>query len=180
MTTNKGSKHKHLTFDDRIKIQEMLGSGENLKSIAIELNKDPGTVSKEIRKHILIKERTYTLKDEYGKELNEICDKLTKAPYVCNGCNRRRYCHMEKHLYEARRAHNEYRELLSQAREGIPLTKESFYEMDAIISDGIKRGQHIYHIVKSNNLNVSLATVYRHLAKGFLSIGSLEGLLRVS
>jgi len=67
MTTNKGSKHKHLTLDDRIKIQEMLGSGENLKSIAIELNKDPGTVSKEIRKHILIKERTYTLKDEYGK-----------------------------------------------------------------------------------------------------------------
>ena len=38
---------------------------------------------------------------------------------------------MEKHLYEAKRAHNEYKELLSEAREGIPLTKESFYEMDA-------------------------------------------------
>ena len=107
MTTNKGSKHKHLTFDERIKIQEMLGAGENFKSIAIELNKDPCTVSKEIRKHILIRERTYTLKDEYGNERNEICDKLTKTPYVCNGCPRKRYCHMEKHLYEARRAHNE-------------------------------------------------------------------------
>lgn len=79
MTTNKGSKHKHLTFDDRIKIQEMLGSGENFKSIALELNKDPGTVSKESRKHLLIRERTYTLKDEYGNQHNEICDKLTKA-----------------------------------------------------------------------------------------------------
>ena len=162
MTTNKGSKHKHLTLDDRIKIQEMLGSGENLKSIAIELNKDPGTVSKEIRKHILIKERTYTLKDEYGKELNEICDKLTKAPYVCNGCSRRRYCHMEKHLYEARRAHNEYRELLSQAREGIPLTKESFYEMDAIISDGIKRGQHIYLRFRKNRSRAEAGKKHHH------------------
>lgn len=81
---------------------------------------------------------------------------------------------MEKHLYKAKRAHNEYKELLSQAREGIPLTKESFYEMDDIISEGVKRGQHIYHIVKSNNLDVSLATVYRHLAKGFLSIGPLD------
>ena len=63
----------------------MLGSGENFKSIALELNKDPGTVSKEIRKHLLNKERTYTLKDEYGNRLNEICDKLTKALYVCNG-----------------------------------------------------------------------------------------------
>lgn len=61
MTTNKGSKHKHLTFDERIKIQEMLGAGENFKSIVIELNKDPCTVSKEIRKHILIRERTYTI-----------------------------------------------------------------------------------------------------------------------
>lgn len=174
MTTNKGSKHKHLTFDERIKIQEMLGAGENFKSIAIELNKDPCTVSKEIRKHILIRERTYTLKDEYGNERNEICDKLTKAPYVCNGCPRKRYCHMEKHLYEARRAHNAYKELLSQAREGIPLTKESFYEIDAIIAEGVKRGQHIYHIVKSNNLDVSLATVYRHLAKGFLSIDPID------
>lgn len=54
-----------------------------------------------------------------------------------------------------KRAHHEYKELLSQAREGIPLTKESFYEMYAIISEGVKRGQHIYHIVKSNNLDVS-------------------------
>lgn len=166
MTTNEGSKHKHLTFDDRIKIQEMLASGENFKSITLELNKDPGTVSKEIRKRILIREGTYALKDEYGNRLNEICDKLTKAPYVCNGRKKKRYCHMEKHLYKAKRAHNEHKELLSQTREGIPLTKESFYEMYAIISEGVERGRHIYHIVKSNNLDVSLATVYRHLARG--------------
>ena len=48
----------------------MLGASENFKSIAIELNKDPGTVSKEIRKHFWVKERTYTLKNEYGKELD--------------------------------------------------------------------------------------------------------------
>ena len=54
-------------------------------------------------------------------------------------------------------------ELLVEAREGIPLNKESFYETEAIISDAVKRGQHIYHIIQSNNLPTSKSSVYRHI-----------------
>ena len=174
MIKNIDRKHAHLTLDNRIDIQQMLRDGFNFKMIANSLKKDPGTISKEVRKHIFVKESTCTVKDKHGKEIKEICIKLTKPPYVCNACKKRTYCHMEKHLYDGKYAQNEYEKLLKESREGIPLTKESFYEVDKIISEGVMKGQHIYHIVQTNDINVSLSTVYRHLDKGYLSISPLD------
>ena len=174
MTKNIDRKHAHLTLDNRIDIQQMLRDGFNFKMIANSLKKDPSTISKEVRKHIFVKESTCTVKDKHGKEIKEICIKLTKPPYVCNACKKRTYCHMEKHLYDGKYAQNEYEKLLKESREGIPLTKESFYEVDKIISEGVRKGQHIYHIVQTNDINVSLSTVYRHLDKGYLSISPLD------
>ena len=174
MIKNIDRKHAHLTLDNRIDIQKMLRDGFNFKMIANSLKKDPSTISKEVRKHIFVKESTCTVKDKHGKEIKEICIKLTKPPYVCNACKKRTYCHMEKHLYDGKYAQNEYEKLLKESREGIPLTKESFYEVDKIISEGVRKGQHIYHIVQTNDINVSLSTVYRHLDKGYLSISPLD------
>lgn len=174
MIKNIDRKHTHLTLDNRIDIQQMLRAGFNFKMIANSLKKDPSTISKEVRKHIFVKESTCTVKDMDGNEIKEICIKLTKPPYVCNACKKRTYCHMEKHLYDGKYAQNEYETLLKESREGIPLTKESFYEVDKIISEGVRKGQHIYHIVQTNDINVSLSTVYRHLEKGYLSISPLD------
>lgn len=167
-------KHKHLTFDDRLTIQEKLKTGSTFKEIAIEIGKDPSTISKEIRKHIKITERTYIAKDSMGNIIDDVCVHLTMPPYVCNGCSKRRSCHLQKRLYEAKFAQQEYESLLREAREGIPLSKESFYEIDKIISAGIEKGQHIYHIVTTCNLPVSVSTVYRHMDKGYLSKGPLD------
>lgn len=167
-------KHKHLTFDDRLSIQEKLHKGSTFKAIALELGKDPSTISKEVRKHIRTTELSYIKKDSKGNIIHDVCSKLTKAPYVCNGCFKRRRCRLQKCLYEAKFAQNEYETLLRDAREGIPLTKESFYEIDKIISEGIEKGQHIYHIVTTNELPVSISTVYRHIDKGYLSKGALD------
>ncbi len=46
--------------------------------------------------------------------------------------------------------------------------------MDKIISDGVRKGQHIYHILKTHNLDVSSSTVYRHIRKGYLSIAPID------
>lgn len=166
-------KNKHLTIDERIQIQHMLHSNETFKTIADSIGKDPGTVSKEVRRHIHLVDSTFVVKSDAGL-ISELCDRLTRAPYVCNGCKKRNFCHMEKHIYNAKYAQKEYEQLLVQAREGIPLSKESFYEMDRIISDGVKNGQHIYHIVETNDLDVSVSTVYRHLDKGWLSISAMD------
>ena len=47
----KANKGKHLTLEDRINILNDLIKGKSLNEIANNLNKDPTTISKEIKKH---------------------------------------------------------------------------------------------------------------------------------
>ena len=45
------AKYKHLTLDERFKIQHMLDDKESFASIARTLGKDRSTISREIRSH---------------------------------------------------------------------------------------------------------------------------------
>ena len=44
--------HKHLTLSDRVYIEQALIRGENFRTIAKALGKDPSTISLEIRKFV--------------------------------------------------------------------------------------------------------------------------------
>ena len=160
------TKHKHLTLSDRNDIQLGLERGETFKSIGQSILKDPTTVSKEVKRNRQVREST--------------CDKLhcpllDKAPFVCNGCPKRRQnCGYKKIFYLAKQAQKQYEQILVEAREGTPLNSKTFWEMDKVISDGVKKGQHIYHILKTHNLDVSSSTVYRHIRKGYLSIAPID------
>lgn len=160
------TKHKHLTLSDRNDIQLGLERGETFKAIGQSILKDPTTVSKEVKRNRQIREST--------------CDKLPcplldKAPFVCNGCSKRRQnCGYKKILYLAKQAQKQYEQTLVESREGTPLNSKTFWDMDKVISDGVKKGQHIYHILKTHNLDVSSSTVYRHIRKGYLSIAPID------
>lgn len=160
------TKHKHLTLSDRNDIQLGLERGETFKAIGQSIIKDPTTVSKEVKRNRQVREST--------------CDKLpcpllNKAPFVCNGCPKRRQnCGYKKIFYLAKQAQKQYEQTLVEAREGTPLNSKTFWDMDKVISDGVKKGQHIYHILKTHNLDVSSSTVYRHIRKGYLSIAPID------
>ena len=77
-------------------------------------------------------------------------------------------------LYVAKNVQAAYESLLVEARTGIPLNREAFYETERIISTAVKNGQHIYHAIKANDLPVSVATVYRHIQKKYYSITPLD------
>ncbi len=49
-------KHKHLTLSDRIEIELGITQGSSFREISAKIEKDPSTVSKEIRKHLVIKQ----------------------------------------------------------------------------------------------------------------------------
>lgn len=169
------AKNKHMTFDDRIEIQQCLEHGMTFKAIAARIGKDPTTISKEVKKHITVVPSSVKRMNPDGTPLNGICPKLMKAPFVCNACPKRKtVCVFAKCHYYAKRANEEYETLLHEAREGIPLNKESFYEMDRVLSEGVKNGQHLYHIMNSNHLGVSKSTVYRHLKRGYLSLNAVD------
>ncbi len=162
------SRCKHLTDDNRCDIQAGLSNGCSFKQIARRIGKDPTTVSKEVKKHIDIR----PAKDEQNAAT--LCDKLLKAPFVCNGCKKLHYCRKERHVYVAHKAHQEYKELLSDARSGIILEKEEFYKEDKLLSDAVKNGQHIYHAVKSLKLKTPVSSIYRYINKGYMSCARID------
>lgn len=162
-------KNKHMTLDDRIEIQECLNKEMTFKDIAKRIGKDQTSVSREVKRHLQTHTNSYVKTDE-------VCPKLLKAPFVCNGCPKRNQssCKFRRQIYIARKAQADYEALLVDARSGIPLNKESFYETERIISEAVKKGQHIYHAIKANDLPVSTATVYRHIQKRYYSIRPLD------
>ena len=170
-------KYKHLTFDDRQEIMECLDKGVTFKAIARRVGKDQTTISKEVKKHLKIVEPSYAkaTKPDGTPVEDRLCPSLLKAPFVCNPCEkRRRNCHYQKQLYVAKSAHSEYEALLSEAREGIPLNKDQFWEADAVIAEGIKKGQHLYHIMETHDVGFSKSSAYRHLNRGYLSVSKLD------
>ena len=169
-------KNKHMTIDDRLEIQECLDKGLTFKQIGKIVGKDQTTISKEVKKHFVVNPSNIKRTDQKGKpKPEEVCPALVKAPFVCNPCKRRHAnCGYQKQFYRAKVAHGEYATLLSESREGIPLNKEEFYEIDRIITNGIKRGQRIYHIMQTNKIKVSKSTIYRHLNRGYLSVSRID------
>ena len=166
---NNEKKNKHMTLDDRIEIQECLSKGMTFKAIGQRIGKSQTTISREVKIHM----EPYT---NSFVRTEEVCPKLLKAPFVCNGCEKksRSSCPYRRQLYTAKKAQAEYDTVLVESRTGIPLNKESFYETERIISEAVQNGQHIYHIIQSNNLPISTATVYRHIQKRYYSITPMD------
>ncbi len=93
-------KNKHMSLEDRCKIEKCLNNNLSFKSIANEIGKNCTTISREIKNH-------YTIlnKGAYGRRFNDYlnrgtCPLLKKPPYVCNGCDKKKICTLSKRIYE--------------------------------------------------------------------------------
>lgn len=158
-------KNKHLQREERKEIEECLGKRMTFKAIGKLIGKDPTTVSYEVKHHRTELRNSFVTVDG-------VCPLLLKAPFVCNGCQKKHSssCHFLRYYYRADSAHAEYKELLTSAREGTPLNKEEFYRNDRIVSENLNRGQHIYQIMCSHpEITCSKSSVYRYFRKGYLS-----------
>lgn len=162
-------KNKHMTLQDRTEIQECLYKRMTFKAIAALIEKDATTISKEVKLHAQSHMNKLVTNDE-------ICPKLLKAPFVCNGCKLKSSssCRYPRRIYIAKTAQQAYEKTLVESREGIALNKSEFYENDRIISDRIKMGQHIFHILHSSDVTVSKSSVYRYFHQGYLSANIID------
>lgn len=75
--------------------------------------------------------------------VKEQCNRLDKAPYVCNGCPKSiHHCSIaHKYRYDAVFADRKYKECLSSSRAGINMTKHELRQKDMVISPLIYQGQ---------------------------------------
>ena len=104
------------------------------------------------------------------------CSKLDKPPYVCNGCQQRQTCKLERHLYEAKFAQKEYEAIRSESRQGFAVTPAELERIDQIISPLIKKGQSIHQICVNNADEIMLdeRTIYNYVDAGLLSVENID------
>lgn len=106
----------------------------------------------------------------------QVCSRLNKPPYVCNGCKTRNGCKLRRHLYEAKYAQSEYEAVRSESRQGFAADPEELERIDAIISPLVKQGQSIHQICV-NNADLIMwdeKTIYNYIDAGLLSVGNLD------
>jgi len=173
----------HLTLQDRQAIQCAIEEGKTKAEIGRLLGKDPCGISREIIRHREFRERNVynrpilcaKRKDckirrctKACKEYEEpACIKRDRLPGVCNGCDKRARCPMDKYLYHAARANSKYREMLVSCREGINLEETERNFIGEIISPLLKQGQSVYQILANHpELQLSNRTLYRYIETG--------------
>ena len=202
---------RHMSLDDRIYIEKSLEKSMHFKDIAMFLSKDPTTISKEIKKHRVLKPRntlyipnnckfrqnckltnicipctSFSFKNRCAtcSNCNKYCPKyipnecinLSRAPFVCNGCDKKNNCRLEKYYYRAATAHSKYRTILSTSREGINLSEYALSDLDNLVSPLIKLGQPITHIFESNSNAIPCAkrTLYNYIQNNVLTVRNID------
>jgi len=106
----------------------------------------------------------------------EVCKKLDKPPYVCNGCEILKKCTLRKKFYIAADAQEEYEYVLSEARTGISITEGELSCLDKLITPLIKKGQSIHHICVNNAdiIMYSEKTLYNYIDSGLISASNVD------
>lgn len=196
---------KHFTPDDRIRIESLLCEGFSLRYIADRLDKSPSTISREIKKHSLThtprccdcinspncsrrhacgasgcrkKCKSCAKAKKYCPDyVQAFCDTLLAHPLrLCNSCHKRTFCHFQQRFYCGKTAQDEYRDTLVNSRNGFDLTAEQLEAVDSLVSPLVRKGQSIYHIVKSNQdaLPVSESTIRRLIGSCELDVRLID------
>ena len=108
----------------------------------------------------------------------EICPKLLKPPYVCNGCGDRggNNCLLATRMYFAEHAHRMYKQTLSESRSGISLSERELQFIADNIIPLIKNGVSVpvAYDYYANQMPVSLRTLYDYIDKGCFDAGNLD------
>ena len=107
----------------------------------------------------------------------EQCPRLDKAPYVCNGCNKKiNHCTIaHKYNYNARFANRKYRDTLIDSRSGISMTKHELRQKDQIITPLILQGQSPYQIIANHpELDMSVRTLYSYIDNGLFMARNVD------
>lgn len=104
------------------------------------------------------------------------CPRLSKPPYVCNGCPSRNKCSLEKHIYQAAYAQREYELVKSESRAGFALSPRELKQMDDIVSPLLIKGQSLHHIAvhHADELMKSERTLYAYINNGLFTARNLD------
>ena len=182
----------HLSYSDRLAIENMLNEGHSIKEIENDIKRNSSIIIREINKHIsLVFPSNYNnqhpcLKYNYCNVRNfdcfkicknadfKPCPKLNKSPHVCNGCNTKAHCRFVKKYYKAREAHDEYKLNISECRTGLHYNELEMIILNERLCPLIIHSKSVFHAVttvnKELNTTFVLKTIYRQIKDDYLPI----------
>lgn len=169
----------HLTLEERRIILTGITNGSTKTAIAQTIGKDKSTIGKEIKLHRILSHKCSLplecnnyRKCTHGRHCTLDCPEYSpfrcsrrdRSPGACNGCSNWSYCRFDKYTYSPEEAHRDYRNTLSDSREGVNLTVQEAKTMAAIIAPLLKQGQSPYQIVTNHpELGISEKTLYNYI-----------------
>ena len=99
-----------------------------------------------------------------------------KPPYVCNSCEERNRCTLEKTLYSAVKAQQLADKNISEARRGVLSTEQELTALNELVTPLILKG-HSVHQIYSNNVDrlmCSEKTLYNYIDNGFFDARNID------
>lgn len=108
--------------------------------------------------------------------IQEYCETVKYAPFVCNACSKTKKCRFTKYFYKATSANRLYKEKLVESRQGINISEKELLILDELIKPLIMQGQSPYLICANNkaDIPVSPRTIYRYIELNALSIKNID------
>lgn len=192
------SKGAHLNLSERIIIEQGLNNNSSKAAIAETLGKDKSSICKEVKKHSFIKKP-----NSYGHNIGKgtyncihmkecgfnvyctnVCEKQEKIICkhkkkhgVCNGCENKNKCHLEKTIYEANKAQKEYAYDLHDSRSGVDLTSNEANQIGTVLKKGLDNGQSIAVILNNHSeIKQCEKTIYNYINEGVFEISNVKNI----
>lgn len=165
----KAKYNKHLSFEDRVVIEEFLNNGYSFTKIGNRISKNRTTIARDVLKHRFLRTTAHCNNDTGCFE--------TKPPYVCNGCKKLNYCKKIRYTYSHSIAFNEYKKNLIQQRSHLKITKEEISAINDIVAPLMIHKHHsVNHVFITHPkvLPFSKPTFYRYIDLGIINIKNID------
>lgn len=107
----------------------------------------------------------------------ETCPKLSKPPYVCNGCESLKECTLKKIKYDYSKAHAMYEARLRESREGIVIEQGDIDRLNNLLYPlVVEQGQSIHHVYihHPDEIMFSEKKLYIIIEAGFLKVRNID------
>lgn len=183
---------KHLTYDDRLIIEESISKRLRKFQIAELVGKSQSTIAKEIKRNRILKPKN-TFNDESNKciHLNDCkvcfnrCKDYEEPPCfdrdrfvgACNNCSKLSKCRLDKYFYKAKSAQSNYEYTLRDSREGVNLNTTELFSIAHTIKPLIEQGQSIYTILQNHKeIKLCPKTLYTYIEIGLFNDWGINNL----
>jgi len=102
--------------------------------------------------------------------VEDVCTRLSRPPYVCNGCAEESKCVLRKRFYIHLAAQKDYRKRLVETRRGANITEAELLKFDETLYNLTEQGQSIHAVMAchADLFAVNEKTIYRYVNGGLL------------